>query len=639
MAEEEKDDWLDDLDGDDEASELDQSDIESLLSSDDIEDSPSEDVEAGEIDSADIDSLLSGTEDEMPAPPVQESSDSGVEGESDIDQSDIDALLSETESTGEKEDTIEDPDQNEIDMLFSEVDDGDTPEGDPFQAEEIDFKDVIGSDQGGDDDSFLDGTGTAFDADEFGIDDDMPDIPDFNTSSEDESTSLFDDGDQETVASDEDTALMDSEDSGKTGGIPEKIALILANMPPALQSRKTQGIIGGCLLVVILLGVFLFRGDEEVQEVAEQTIVEKTAITDQPSASPKINAPPVVKDTEFSMTQGTELAINLTAEDAEGDALSYEILSLPLHGRLSGEAPGLIYIPSKDFSGQDSFMFRVSDGTNISQPANVKISGAVPQVAVNLPVQASKPPQTPAQTKQTVKPKKLTIAAKNKSYKVDSTNHILIDWEDLWSSANYLPFTKNVAVEILPSNLHGKLNKIGDSQSLYVPDKYYSGQEKIRYRFKLGKTLSKVRELNISVKLGSPPPTIKLAKMLPVYLPGETVVIDAAESRDEKRASVKFTWQQISGVPVQLEFLNQEESQVAFVVPASFNTVANPGPVLRLIATDEDGQTDTQDIKVESKSRRVSAMWRGLAGGGLAEDPYCPYDNCPGGLLPWPYDD
>ncbi len=102
---------------------------------------------------------------------------------------------------------------------------------------------------------------------------------------------------------------------------------------------------------------------------------------------------------------------------------------------------------------------------------------------------------------------------------------------------------------------------------------------------------------------------------------------------------MRFTWQQISGVPVQLEFLNDEESQVAFVVPSSFNTVANPGPEIRLIATDEDGKKDVRNIKVATKSRRAAAMWRGLAGGGIAEDPDCPYENCPGGLLPWPYGD
>nr|MBF0221865.1 hypothetical protein [Desulfobulbaceae bacterium] len=571
-----------------------------------------------------------------------DTSDSNAEDAGDFDQSDIDALLSETESTAENK-SIEDPDQNEIDMLFSEVDDGDVPEGDPFQAEEIDFKDVIGSDQDGEDVSFLDGTGTAFDADEFGIDDDMPDIPDLDSDSDDDDhTSLFDDGKQETVATEEATALMGADDdSGKAGGMSQKLSMLLANMPPALQNRKTQGIIGGFLLVVILLGAFLFSGDEEGQDVAEQAVEEKAVLAEQPSPPKKINTSPVVKDAEFSMAQGNELAVNLTAEDAEGDALSYEILSLPLYGKLSGQAPHLIYIPSKEFAGQDSFMFRVSDGTNISEAANIKISGPAPQIAVNLPPQTTDQTQTPPtkQSKQTVKPKKLTIAAKTKTYEVDSTNDILIDWEDIWSSVNYLPFTKNVEIDIISSNLRGTLSKIGYGQSLYVPDKYYGGQEKIKYRFKLGKTVSKVRELKISVKLGTPPPTIKLAKMLPSYMPGETVVLDAAESRDEKRDSVKFNWKQISGVPVQLEFLNQEQSQVAFVVPSSFNTVANPGPVLRLTATDEDGQTDTRDIHVESKSRRVSAMWRGLAGGGIAEDPYCPQDNCLGGLLPGPYGD
>jgi hypothetical protein len=519
-------------------------------------------------------------------------------------------------------------------MLFSEVDEGDAPESDPFQAEEIDFKDVIDSDQG-DDESFLDGTGTEFDADEFGLDDDMPDLTDL--SGVDDSAALFDEAGQATEASGQATVLTRADgDPGKIGGFSQKISHILASMPPALQNRKVQGIIGGCLVLLVVVGVFLFGGDEQKpQEITKQAAEQEQPVPIPQSAqlpSEQVNTPPVAKDTEVTLKEGTELAIILTAEDADGDKLSYELLSLPVHGKLSGQAPRLIYTPGKDFSGQDNFVFRVSDEKSISQPASVKISAPSVQIAA---MQATKTEQTTAPAKQVIKPRKLAIAAKTKNYQLKSTEGLIIDWEELWNSANYLPFSKNVQVEIFSSKLHGEIKPQSASRSLYIPNKYYGGKENIKYRFKLGKTSSKIKELTINIALGNPPPTIKLAEMANTYLPGETAIIDAKESQDEDRGSVKFAWQQISGVPVQLQFLNKEKSQVAFVVPSSFNTVVNPGPELRLTVTDEDGQKDTQDIKVATKSRRPTAIWGGLAGGVMADEPYCPYDNSPGGLLPW----
>lgn len=652
MAEEEKDDWLDDLDDDnDGASELDQSDIESLLSGDDddlhIEKDDAADLSstenAGEIDSADLDSLLPETSDEAPGTPLPVTADEDV-GEG-VDKSDIDALLSESEiDTDVASETIEDPDQNEIDKLFSEVDDSDAPEGDPFQAEEIDFKDVIGSNQ--DDDNPFDATGTAFDADEFSIDDEMADIPDLSDlESSNETTSLFDDNDQSTAAVEEPTDMMGDDSLDSNSGTSNKISQLLAAMPPILQQRRNQGIIGGVLIILILFGVFMFGGKKTGTEVTEQPVEALQPPTQQtppvvppPMDVANVNTPPVIKDESFSMSAGSnELAINLTAFDQEGDPLNYEVLSLPRYGKLSGQAPSLVYIANKEFSGQDNFMIRVSDGKNISEPATVTIAAPLPQIAAQiLPAQPTTPPIE--KTKVTVKPRKLTIAAKNMTYKVASTDDLIIDWEDIWSSANDLPFSPKATVEIISKGLHGTLKKLGPSQTLYTPDKYYGGKEKIKYRFKLGKLLSKRKELKVNVVLGTPPPTIKLAAIQPSYMPGETVVLDARKTRDEKRDSVHFTWQQVSGVPILFEPLNKEFSQVAFVVPSSFNTIANPGPMLRLIATDADGQKDTRDIKISTLTKRPTAVWRGLVDGGLADDPQCPYDNCPGGLLPGPYD-
>jgi len=50
----------------------------------------------------------------------------------------------------------------------------------------------------------------------------------------------------------------------------------------------------------------------------------------------------------------------LTAKDPEGYALVYEITSQPAHGTLSGAAPNLTYLSGLQFTGSDSFSYRVT---------------------------------------------------------------------------------------------------------------------------------------------------------------------------------------------------------------------------------------------------------------------------------------
>ena len=71
-------------------------------------------------------------------------------------------------------------------------------------------------------------------------------------------------------------------------------------------------------------------------------------------------------------------AITLVATDADGGPLSYTIVSGPTKGVLSGPllSPNLIYMPTTDYSGLDSFTFRASDGTNPSATVTVSIAVA-----------------------------------------------------------------------------------------------------------------------------------------------------------------------------------------------------------------------------------------------------------------------
>jgi hypothetical protein len=83
---------------------------------------------------------------------------------------------------------------------------------------------------------------------------------------------------------------------------------------------------------------------------------------------------PVVFDQSVQTTEDTTVSVTLKVDAPCGGSLAYEILSLPQHGALTGEAPNLTYSPAADFYGSDSFSFKVNDGSYDSNTATVTIN-------------------------------------------------------------------------------------------------------------------------------------------------------------------------------------------------------------------------------------------------------------------------
>ncbi len=79
------------------------------------------------------------------------------------------------------------------------------------------------------------------------------------------------------------------------------------------------------------------------------------------------------------------LPITLLGSDADGDALIY-LFTSPTNGTLTGFAPNLVYTPNANFTGTDSFTFKVSDGTADSNTATITITVNAANRAPNLTV-------------------------------------------------------------------------------------------------------------------------------------------------------------------------------------------------------------------------------------------------------------
>ncbi|MDA1190504.1 MAG: Ig-like domain-containing protein, partial [Candidatus Poribacteria bacterium] len=113
------------------------------------------------------------------------------------------------------------------------------------------------------------------------------------------------------------------------------------------------------------------------------------------------NSPPVATAQTVATNEDTNVAITLVGTDAESTTLSYKILSLPVAGALYQTSDGatlgtqiasalatvtdsvhrVIYVPTANVNGSDSFTFVVNDGTSDSSAVTVTVNVA----AVNDP--------------------------------------------------------------------------------------------------------------------------------------------------------------------------------------------------------------------------------------------------------------
>jgi hypothetical protein len=94
---------------------------------------------------------------------------------------------------------------------------------------------------------------------------------------------------------------------------------------------------------------------------------------------------PIASNQDVSVRESTATVINLQAVDADGDAITYTVVSQPTLGVLSGTAPNLTYTPKLNAQGNDTFTFKVSDGALESAVVTVRITiGTVEGNVINV---------------------------------------------------------------------------------------------------------------------------------------------------------------------------------------------------------------------------------------------------------------
>jgi hypothetical protein len=114
-----------------------------------------------------------------------------------------------------------------------------------------------------------------------------------------------------------------------------------------------------------------FMGTAEIRWRAFDGLDYSTPTTNRVSYT---NTAPQAQAQQASTAQHTPLELVLVGEDADGDALEFLVTGQPQHGTLLGGSNRWTFTPPAYFLGDDSFRFKVNDGSDDSSEATVELS-------------------------------------------------------------------------------------------------------------------------------------------------------------------------------------------------------------------------------------------------------------------------
>ena len=108
---------------------------------------------------------------------------------------------------------------------------------------------------------------------------------------------------------------------------------------------------------------FTYRADDGTTSSAPATV------------SLVVTRVPVCAPASAETPSGSAVTVALSCTDADGDAVTLEVVVGPRHGKLGAIAGGTVtYTPAAGYSGADAFTFRAGDGTATSAPATISLT-------------------------------------------------------------------------------------------------------------------------------------------------------------------------------------------------------------------------------------------------------------------------
>src|SRR4029077_4315807 len=86
-----------------------------------------------------------------------------------------------------------------------------------------------------------------------------------------------------------------------------------------------------------------------------------------------VNSAPTVSTRSATTDEDTAVTVTPLGLDVDGDALTYAVATQPAHGSAAVTPQGLLYTPSANFFGTDSFTYTANDASLTSLPATVTL--------------------------------------------------------------------------------------------------------------------------------------------------------------------------------------------------------------------------------------------------------------------------
>jgi hypothetical protein len=109
-----------------------------------------------------------------------------------------------------------------------------------------------------------------------------------------------------------------------------------------------------------------YNGSDNFTFVANDGLENSAPATVSITVTP-VNDAPLAVPVDVSTTEGNPVVVNLSGSDPDGDPLTYSVTNGPTNGTVSGSGANRTYSPATGFSGTDSFVYQVSDGSETDQ--------------------------------------------------------------------------------------------------------------------------------------------------------------------------------------------------------------------------------------------------------------------------------